>query len=121
MHLVDAAPAYPATSAFIEAFDAEDPSKPWAGVLAAARETLREVFSAAAAQHAGFAAASARGRAAYGCDFILTEDRTPLLLEVTFAPAPLWSSDAMPETIPGVADDIFRTLYFGDGANVTRC
>ena len=64
---------------------------------------------------------SSNSRSAYGCDFMLDADLKPLLLEVTFAPAPLWSSESMPARVDGVADDIFRTLFFGETARVTRC
>ena len=52
---------------------------------------------------------------------MLDADLKPFLLEVTFAPAPLWSSESMPARVDGVADDIFRTLFFGETARVTRC
>jgi hypothetical protein len=52
---------------------------------------------------------------------VLDADLNPLLLEVTFAPAPLWSSKDMPARVNGVADDLFRTLYFGETDRVTRC
>ena len=83
-------------------------------------KSLRKAFAACASLHAGFAA-STHSRAAYGCDFMLDADLKPLLLEVTFAPAPLWSSERMPARVDGVADDIFRTLFFGETARVTRC
>ena len=122
MHLVGETANHPKTSAFVAAFDAQNgPKRPWASVMADCRDTLRRVFAAAAYQHAGFRDASKTARAAYGCDFILDADLNPLLLEVTFAPAPLWSSADMPEKVPGVANDIFRTLFLGDTANVTRC
>ena len=87
--------------------------------MADVRATLRKAFAACASLHAGFAA-STHSRAAYGCDFMLDEKLQPLLLEVTFAPAPLWSSESMPARVDGVADDIFRTLFFGETARVTR-
>ena len=120
MHLVERDADYPTTSAFIEAFDRENPSRPWSSVMTDIRATLRKAFAACASLHAGFAA-STHSRAAYGCDFMLDADLKPLLLEVTFAPAPLWSSESMPARVDGVADDIFRTLFFGETARVTRC
>jgi hypothetical protein len=106
---------------FVAAFDAAHPDRPFSDVLADCRDTLRRVFAAAADQHAGFRDASPTARAAYGCDFLLDEDLKPYLLEITFAPAPLWSSADMPEVVPGVADDIFACLFLGAGDRVTRC
>jgi hypothetical protein len=120
MHLVERDADYPTTESFIAAFDRENPSRPWASVMADVRATLRRAFAACASLHAGFAS-STHSRAAYGCDFMLDADLKPLLLEVTFAPAPLWSSESMPARVDGVADDIFRTLFFGETARVTRC
>ncbi|KAH8077537.1 ATP binding protein [Aureococcus anophagefferens] len=110
-----------ATADFVAAFDADHPDRPFCDVLADCRDTLRRVFAAAADQHAGFRDASPTARAAYGCDFLLDEDLKPYLLEITFAPAPLWSSADMPEVVPGVADDIFACLFLGAGDRVTRC
>ena len=114
MHLVERDADYPTTSAFIEAFDRENPSRPWSSVMADVRATLRKAFAACATLHAGFAA-STHSRAAYGCDFMLDADLKPLLLEVTFAPAPLWSSESMPSTRAGMLSDDHK----GAGAKVT--
>ncbi|EGB06623.1 hypothetical protein AURANDRAFT_65521 [Aureococcus anophagefferens] len=121
MHLVGAEARHPKTADFVAAFDAAHPDRPFCDVLADCRDTLRRVFAAAADQHAGFRDASPTARAAYGCDFLLDEDLKPYLLEITFAPAPLWSSADMPEVVPGVADDIFACLFLGAGDRVTRC
>ena len=104
--------------------------EPFTNGLEFLKETPRNRFAAVnlissylgehSALHAGFAS-STHSRAAYGCDFMLDADLKPLLLEVTFAPAPLWSSESMPARVDGVADDIFRTLFFGETARVTRC
>jgi len=120
MHLVERKADYPTTERFIEAFDLENPGRPWASVMVDIRAALRRAFAACASLHAGFAA-STNSRAAYGCDFVLDADLNPLLLEVTFAPAPLWSSKDMPARVNGVADDLFRALYFGETDRVTRC
>ena len=78
--------------------------------MADVRAALRRL-AACASQHAGFAS-STHSRAAHGCDFMLDADLKPPLLEVTFAPAALVVGEHA-GAADGVADDIFRTLFFG--------
>ena len=114
MHLVERDADYPTTERFIAAFDGENPSRPWESVMADVRATLRRAFAACASLHAGFAA-STHSRAAYGCDFMLDADLKPLLLEVTFAPAPalVVGEHAGARRRRRLRRRIFRTLFFG--------
>ena len=115
MHLVERDADYPTTESFIEAFDRENPSRPWDSVMADVRATLRKAFAACASLHAGFAS-STHSRAAYGCDFMLDADLKPLLLEVTLAPAPLWSSESSAGARRRIAMTSSGRCSSGDGA-----
>ncbi|KAJ8598426.1 hypothetical protein CTAYLR_007654 [Chrysophaeum taylorii] len=103
----------------------------WHSAIERARAIIADVFSAAAHLFPGFAQSSPRSRAMYGCDFIFEkEDRDdgivikPRLLEITFNPAHLAVSDAMPDKYPDFANDCFRCLFLGELSNrfcTSRC
>lgn len=96
---------------FVVAFDEQHGSGAWADAFEKIKQMTLEIFAAAARECKPVPGSGA----VYGLDVMLTEDRNPMLLEVTFAP----DCHRACEQYPTFFADVFQTLFDAKPANFT--
>ncbi len=132
MHLLDGVgkPNHPSLTEFIMYFESSNGLGSWSTTETKIRSVVLEIFSAAFSQQPGFRTAVKYGSraAVYGLDFMLdlnpettipevsAASCEPVLLEVTFDPACLATSPAMPDVQfhDNYANDLMSALFLAE-------